>query len=218
MYELQRKYHWVTQSSDVLGVMRALAPILHAVGRSQHYLETPGYMLSSQSTSIEKAKDLDDAARRVPDPIRTISLKYTTWFRLTTLRSPQCSFKVIATKGHDYLTNPDTSVKVSLDMAGPDTDAIAGLMDRVKTQVESELTQQDADGWRAVSTPMPVITASLGKRLVNHQWFVAIAGGLLVTLIGWAIVAGVNRLNASEDVPAGQLTTTIVPTETNADP
>jgi hypothetical protein len=213
VYELQRKYEWAAQTPDVLVVMRALAPILHAAGKTQRKLKTDGYALSSKSTQIAKAKDLGDAARRVPDSMRSISLEYETPITFTSLKR-MSSFRLVTERGYDYLKNTDSPVSVHLEMKGPDTDAIAGLMDRVKTQIDSELARQGAQGWRAEPAPMPVTAPSLGRRFMNHQWFVAIAGGLLVSLLVWAAAAGCHHLRSNDDHTPQVSTTTITPATT----
>ncbi|BBY60328.1 hypothetical protein MSAR_34640 [Mycolicibacterium sarraceniae] len=46
------------------------------------------------------------------------------------------------------------------------------------------------------------------RRFVNHQWFVAIVGGLLVTLVTLALGAGCTYLKTRVDNPAPQETIT----------
>lgn len=210
MNELERNYEWTAQTPDPVVAMRALVPALH--GNARWYQRTGGYALSSQSTRIRNSKNLESSSRRVPDSIRRVSLKYATPFSivLTILRRPDCSFLLDIDRGYSYTKDPDTPVNVSLQMEGPNTDSMAGLMDRVKIEIESELARQNAEGWHA--TPLPEqYPDGIVRRVGYHPWFVGIVGSIVASVLWLALVAGWSLLRDEPQKPTTVSTTTSAP-------
>lgn len=135
--------------------------------------------------------------------MKSIVLEYKTPFSLSDIwQRPDCQFILTVRGLPSYEYEEQTSVEVGLTMKGPDTDEVAGIMDRVKTQIESEFVRQESEDWHAEPPPMNFPASSPFRRLVNHQWFVAIVGGLLVTLLWLALGAGCTYLKTRVDTPA----------------
>ncbi|MHA3020437.1 hypothetical protein ACXPWS_09190 [Mycobacterium sp. BMJ-28] len=216
MYELERTHEWTAETPDPVAAMRVLSISLHR--NAKWYLQSDGYALSSKSTRIKKAKDLESSARRVPDPIKAVLLNYQTPFNLilSVLRRPFCDFSLVIKKDYDYRTKPEKPVEVVLHMQGPDTDAIAGIMDRVRTEIESELTRQNAAGWSATPPPEEFPSGST-SRVVTNAWFVGIVGGLVATILWIALVAGWDEVKTTV-VPAPQVSTPTTATSSELSP
>lgn len=190
----ERTHRWVAETSDPLVVMRALAPVFHESVSVKWYLQTDGYTLQSDSTRIGSVKNLEQSSRRIPDSLKSISIQYQTPISLVMLlsRRPDCRFSLSAKTQYVYESEPKR-VSLSLNMRGPDSDSIAGLMDRVKTQIESEFKRQSVREWDADPLPMPTLD-SFVDQIKRHPWFVTIAGGLIVALLWLGIVTGWNHL------------------------
>lgn len=192
MYDYRRKHEWAVQNTrDPLVVMRALSPFLHKAfqPRSLWYVHTDGYVLQSQTTTIEKVKDLEHSARRVPDEMHSVSLQYETPIKFLTMvtKRPDCKFTLTA--GNSWIAKNEP-FPVSLVMLGPDTDAMAGIMDRIKTQIDSEFARQEAADWTATPTDLDFPVRSWTHRFLNNQWIV----GIILAIFGILLAAALTFL------------------------
>src|ERR1700682_2006605 len=69
---------WQTGSDDLLGVLRALEPVVIASAQSIPHIEHEGYFVSAGSTHLHDQRDLQDALARLSGPANTIVFRYGT--------------------------------------------------------------------------------------------------------------------------------------------
>lgn len=162
----RRTYKWDTHTGDVVAVMRAIAPIVHASGQKlPSYVKTDGYVLSGGTTRLDETKDLEDAVQRLPEPPAFISLAYTTSLSAAVRNKPYYSIRLEVVLGkYKYVkAAPDATVSVDLEITGPDTNETFGLMDQMQARIVSEIKRQDAENWTA---PPIALNAMAGRSLV----------------------------------------------------
>jgi len=179
--------------------MRALSPYLHEAGQKLWWLHTDGYVIESSTTRIHKVKDLEHSARRVPDRISSVSLEYENLERFTSFlvglfaARPNCSLSL-----QTRWWGGSENVRVSLEIKGPDTDTMAGKIDRAKKQIDSEFARQESANWSADPPTMNFPAHGLVRRIRDNQWFVG-----LVFLVLSLILA----VQCSSSMPGGGQTT-----------